>query len=126
MAQIMNLTKFLRKELQDKLEQGKVDSLAVQVISLIHFAQLSGWEVVNGNVKKGFKRYNPETWNDEFMSLQNMQLSYNYEHYYFMSQYDRVVHKDKKIVSRISMQYNKRTSKQLTTQLKWLKFMKEE
>lgn len=53
------LTQFLRKDLQEKLESGVVNSLRVQLESLNHFARQLGYKPVggNGNFKNGFRKY---------------------------------------------------------------------
>lgn len=120
-----NLTQFLRKDLQEKLEAGKVNSIIVQTVALIHFAQQLGYEPVNGDVRKGFKGY-VELYNQyTFKSLHDMQQWYNLGIGHFMGLKDLKEWYSMKIVSRISLQYNKRTSKQLTSELHWLKFIKE-
>lgn len=126
----MNIQKQ-RELLQEMLVSGKLDSLSVQVIALNIFANSIGYEAVNGDVRKGFVGYDHKTWNvTHNISLENMQYKYNHNTNHkvgewFISQAERQKKAEKRIVNRISLQYNKRTLKQLTTQLKWLKFMKE-
>lgn len=120
-----------RELLQQLLGEGKIDSLSIQVIALNIFANSMGYEAVNGDIRKGFVGYDHDTWNvTHNISLENMQYKYNHNTNpkvgeWFISQAERQKKAEKRIVSRISLQHNKRTTKQLTTQLKWLKFMKE-
>lgn len=117
--------------LQQLLEEGKIDSLSVQVIALNVFANSIGYKSVNGDVRKGFIGYDHKTWNvTHNISLEEMQYKYNHITNHKQGEWFTYEHlqnmKQKRIVSRISLQYNKRTSKQLTTQLYWLKFIKED
>jgi hypothetical protein len=120
-----------RKFIQQLLEEGQLDTLSVQVIALNIFANSIGYKAVDGDVRKGFVGYDHDTWNvTHNLSLENMQYKYNHNTNpkvgeWFVSQAERQKKAEKRIVIRISLQYNKRTSKQLTTQLSWLKFMKE-
>ena len=119
-----NLTQFLRKELQHKLEQGELSSLAVQAISLIHFAEHLAnspdyWVPVSKDIRKGFTR--KSYGKHYFMSLESMQRFYNRS----MIGQDKWKEMDFKIVQRVSIQYHKRTTKQLSSELQWLKFVKE-
>lgn len=121
-----NMTQFLRKELQEKLEDGKISSLAVQVISLIHFAESIGYKPVDNNIRKGFVGYDHKTWNTtNHISLSDMQQKYNIAPNIFIPTNEPGERKSKKIVNRISIQYHKRTTKQLSSELHWLKFVKE-
>lgn len=126
----MNIQKQ-RELLQELLVSGKLDSLSVQVIALNIFANSIGYEAINGDVRKGFVGYDHKTWNvTHNISLEEMQYKYNHNTNpkvgeWFISQAERQKKAEKRIVNRISIQYNKRTSKQLTTQLYWLKFVKE-
>jgi len=121
-----------RDLLQHLLEEGKIDSLSIQVIALNIFANSIGYKAVDGDVRKGFVGYDHDTWNvTHNISLENMQYKYNHNTNpkvgeWFISQTERQKKAEKRIVNRISLQYNKRTSKQLTTQLKWLNFVKED
>lgn len=125
----MNIQKQ-RELLQELLVSGKLDSLSVQVVALNIFANSIGYKAVDGDIRKGFIGYDHKTWNvTHNISMENMQYKYNHitshkQGKWFIYE-DLQNMKQKRIVSRISLQYNKRTSKQFTTQLKWLKFMKE-
>ena len=120
-----------RQFIQELLESGKLDSLSVQVIALNMFANSIGYTPVDGDVRKGFVGYDHETWNTTHnISLEDMQYKYN--HYpnpkageWFMKVAERQKKTENRIVDRISLQHNKRTTKKLTTQLYWLKFVKE-
>lgn len=109
-----------RDFLQQLLEEGKIDSLSVQVIALNRFANSLGYKAVDGDVRKGFfcnptKTSIVSKATTKFVSLQWMQNKHNFSWA-----------TGTKIVKRVSIQYNKRTNKKLTTQLCWLKFIKEE
>lgn len=118
--------------IQQLLEEGQLDSLSVQVIALNRFANSIGYKAVEGDVRKGFVGYDHKTWNvTHNISLEDMQYKYNHNTNpkvgeWFISQAERQKKAEKRIVNRISLQYNKRTSKKLTTQLHWLNFIKEE
>ena len=121
-----------RKFIQQLLEEGQLDSLSVQVIALNRFANSIGYKAIGGDIRKGFVGYDHKTWNvTHNISLEDMQYKYNHNTNpkvgeWFISQAERQKKAEKRIVNRISLQYNKRTSKQLTTQLKWLNFVKED
>lgn len=119
-----------RQLLQDLLFEGKLDSLSVQVIALNLFANSIGYKAVNGDVRKGFVGYNHKTWNvTHNISLEEMQYRFNHGLYPWESTVPNKIREEKnskRIVNRISLQYNKRTTKQLTTQLEWLNFVKED
>lgn len=118
-----------RQLLQDLLVEGKLDSLSVQVIALNLFANSIGYKAVNGDIRKGFVGYDHKTWNvTHNISLEEMQYRFNHGLYPWESTVPNKIREEKnskRIVNRISLQYNKRTTKQLTTQLSWLQFMKE-
>lgn len=126
----MNIQKQ-RQLLQDLLVEGELDSLSVQVIALNVFANSIGYKAVNGDIMKGFVGYDHDTWNvTHNISLEDMQYKYNHNTNpkvgeWFVSQAERQKKAEKRIINRISLQYNKRTDKKLTTQLHWLKFVKE-
>lgn len=121
-----------RQLLQDLLVEGKLDSISVQVVALNVFANSLGYKAVNGDVRKGFVGYDHDTWNvTHNISLEDMQYKYNHNSNpkkgeWFVTFEEQQKKNEKRIVSRVSLQYNKRTSKKLTTQLQWLKFIKEE
>lgn len=119
-----------RDFLQQLLEEGKIDSLSVQVIALNIFANSIGYKAVNGDVRKGFVGYDHKTWNvTHNISLEEMQYRFNHGLYPWESTVPNKIREEKnskRIVNRISLQYNKRTTRQLTTQLYWLKFVKED
>lgn len=118
-----------RDLLQQLLEEGKIDSLSIQVIALTIFANSIGYKAVDGDIRKGFmKKWVQNVPKDgriisykrvAFMSLQKMQVQYN-------SPFSKAFKTEDMIVNRISLQYNKRTSKKLTSELHWLKFIKED
>lgn len=118
-----------RQLLQDLLVEGKLDSISVQVIALNIFANSIGYEAVNGDIRKGFVKHWMQNVPKEngilsykrtrFMSLIKMQEEHN-------TPFSTIFKRDYKVVSRVSLQYNKRTTNKLTTQLKWLKFIREE
>lgn len=126
----MNIQKQ-RELLQELLVSGKLDSLSVQVIALNIFANSIGYEAVNGDVRKGFVGYDHNTWNvTHNISLEEMQYKYNHNTNpkvgeWFISQAERQKKAEKRIVNRISLQYNKCTNKKLTSELYWLKFVEE-
>lgn len=124
----MNI-KEQRQILENLLVDGKLDSLSVQVIALNVFASSIGYEAVNGDIRKGFVGYDHDTWNvTHNISLEDMQYRYNHGLPVWLSRVPegiRLEKQSKRVLDRISLQYNKRTSKQLTTQLSWLQFMKE-
>lgn len=119
-----------RQLLQDLLVEGKLDSLSVQVIALNVFANSLGYKAVNGDIRKGFVGYDHDTWNvTHNLSLEDMQYKYNYGLPVWLSRVSegiRLEKQSKRVLERVSLQYNKRKSKQLITQLQWLKFIKEE
>ena len=119
-----------REFIQQLLEEGQLDSLSVQVIALNRFANSIGYKAVDGDVRKGFVGYDHKTWNvTHNISLEEMQYSFNHGLYPWESTVPNKIREEKnskRIVSRVSLQYNKRTTKQLTTQLEWLNFVKED
>ena len=119
-----------REFIQQLLEEGQLDSLSVQVIALIRFANSIGYKAVDGDVRKGFVGYDHKTWNvTHNISLEEMQYRFNHGLYPWESTVPNKIREEKnskRIVNRISLQYNKRTTKQLTTQLEWLNFVKED
>lgn len=119
-----------REFIQQLLEEGQLDSLSVQVIALNIFARSIGYEAVNGDIRKGFVGYDHKTWNvTHNISLEEMQYRFNHGLYPWESTVPNKIREEKnskRIVNRISLQYNKRTTKQLTTQLEWLNFVKED
>lgn len=125
----MNIQKQ-RELLQELLVSGKLDSLSVQVIALNIFSNSIGYEAVNGDIRKGFVGYYHKTWNvTHNISLEEMQYRFNHGLYPWESNVPNKIREEKnskRIVNRISLQYNKRTTKQLTTQLEWLNFVKED
>lgn len=118
-----------RKFIQQLLEEGQIDTLSVQVIALNIFARSIGYEAVNGDIRKGFVGYDHKTWNvTHNISLEEMQYRFNHGLYPWESTVPNKIREEKnskRIVNRVSLQYNKRTTKQLTSQLQWLKFIKE-
>ena len=125
----MNIQKQ-RELLQELLVSGKLDSLSVQVVALNIFANSIGYKAVDGDVRKGFVGYDHKTWNvTHNISLEEMQYRFNHGLYPWESTVPNKIREEKnskRIVNRISLQYNKRTTKQLTTQLEWLNFVKED
>lgn len=119
-----------REFIQQLLEEGQLDSLSVQVIALNRFANSIGYKAVDGDVRKGFVGYDHKTWNvTHNISLEEMQYRFNHGLYPWESTVPNKIREEKnskRIVNRISLQYNKRTTKQLTTQLEWLNFVKED
>ena len=119
-----------REFIQQLLEEGQLDSLSVLVIALIRFANSIGYKAVDGDVRKGFVGYDHKTWNvTHNISLEEMQYRFNHGLYPWESTVPNKIREEKnskRIVNRISLQYNKRTTKQLTTQLEWLNFVKED
>ena len=119
-----------RKFIQQLLEEGQLDSLSVQVIALNRFANSIGYKAVDGDVRKGFVGYDHKTWNvTHNISLEEMQYRFNHGLYPWESTVPNKIREEKnskRIVNRVSLQYNKRTTKQLTTQLEWLNFVKED
>ncbi len=120
-----------RDLLQQLLEEGKIDSLSVQVIALNLFAKSVGYKAVGGDVRKGFVGYDHDTWNvTHNISLENMQYKYNHNTNpkvgeWFIFQTERQKKAEKRIVNRISLQYNKRTSKKLTSELYLVEFVND-
>lgn len=122
----MNIQKQ-RELLQELIVSGKLDSLSVQAIALNIFANSIGYEAVNGDIRKGFVGYDHKTWNvTHNISLEEMQYRYNHITNHKQGEWftyeDLQNMKQKRIVSRISIQYNKKLGK-LKTQLYWLKFL---
>lgn len=114
-----------RELLQQLLEEGKVDSLSVQVIALNIFANSMGYKAVDNDPRKGFYWYTRSAFlptKVHFCSLVQMQSCYNRGFRTLRTSGHKVV--GNKIVERISLQYNKKLGK-LTTELHWLKFTKE-
>ena len=114
-----------REFLQQLLEEGKIDSMSIQVIALNTFAKSIGYKAVGGDVRKGFVGYDHDTWNvTHNISLEEMQSCYNRGFRTLRtSAANKVV--GNKIVERISLQYNKKLGK-LTSELYWIKFTKED
>ncbi len=113
-----------RELLQQLLEEGKIDSLSIQVIALNIFANSIGYKAVGGDVRKGFVGYDHDTWNvTHNISLEEMQSCYNRGFRTLRTSAHKVV--GDKIVERISLQYNKKLGK-LTSELYWIKFIKED
>ncbi|WAW11397.1 hypothetical protein vBAcePPAc_0020 [Aeromonas phage vB_AceP_PAc] len=113
-----------RELLQELLISGKLDSLNVQVIALNLFANSIGYKAVNGNIRKGFVGYDHDTWNvTHNISLEDMQSCYNRGFRTLRTSIHKIV--GDKVVERISLQYNKKIGK-LTSELYWLKFVKED
>lgn len=112
-----------RQFIQEMLESGKLDSLSAQVIALNIFANTIGYSSVDGDIRKGFLLPDVDHGNMH-MSLVEMQSCYNHGYRNLRTSAHKIV--GKKVVERISLQYNKRTNKKLTTQLEWLKFIKED
>ena len=119
-----------REFIQQLLEEGQIDTLSVQVIALNIFANSIGYKAVDGDVRKGFVGYDHKTWNvTHNISLEEMQYRFNHGLYPWESTVPNKIREEKnskRIVNRISLQYNKRTTKQLTTQLDWLNFVQED
>ncbi|QDB73976.1 hypothetical protein [Aeromonas phage 4L372D] len=119
-----------RKFIQQLLEEGQIDTLSVQVIALNIFANSIGYKAVDGDIRKGFVGYDHKTWNvTHNISLEEMQYRFNHGLYPWESTVPNKIREEKnskRIVNRVSLQYNKRTTKQLTTQLEWLNFVKED
>lgn len=116
-----------RQLIQELLESGKLDSLSVQVIALNIFANSLGYNAVNGDIRKGFSKYYHPSFSvtrRDFCSLEEMQSCYNRGYRNLLTSAHKVV--GDKTVERVSLQYNKRTNKNFTTQLEWLKFIKED
>lgn len=115
-----------RPLLQELLESGELDSLSVQIIALNRFANSIGFKAVNGDVRKGFSEYSRPAFSvtrQVFCSLEEMQSCYNRGFRTLRTSTHKVV--GDKIVERISLQYNKKLGK-LTSELHWLKFVKED
>lgn len=111
-----------REFLQQLLEEGQLDSLSVQVIALNRFANSIGYKAINGDVRKGFVetafKYTNNFVLPKFISLEYMQSCYNHGYLNIRTSRFKIPRvTGAKIVERISLQYNKRTSKKLTTQL---------
>ncbi|ULG01410.1 hypothetical protein phiA019_0063 [Aeromonas phage phiA019] len=119
----MNI-KEQRQLLENLLVDGKLYSLSVQAIALNVFANSIGYEAVNGDIRKGFIGYDHDTWNvTHNISLEDMQSCYNRGFRTLRTSAHKVV--GDKVVERISLQYNKKIGK-LTSELCWLKFVKED
>lgn len=113
-----------RKLIKQLFEEGKLDSLGVQVIALNLFAKSIGFNAVNGDVRKGFVASDAFVdFNFTNMSLEEMQHCYN--HGYRNIKTSNCTVFGNRVVEKISLQHNKRTNKKLTTQLKCIKFVKE-
>lgn len=110
-----------RDLLQQLLEEGKIDSLSIQVIALNIFANSIGYKAVDNDPRKGFYWYTLPAFlptKVHFCSLVQMQSCYNRGF--------RTLHTStNKVVERISLQYNKKLGK-LTSELYWIKFIKED
>lgn len=114
-----------REFLQQLLEEGKLDSLSVQVISLNRFANSIGYKAVDNDPRRGFSKYSRPAFSvtrQDFCSLEEMQSCYNRGFRTLRTSIHKIV--GEKIVERISLQYNKKLGK-LTSELYWLKFVKE-
>lgn len=107
-----------REFIQELLEQGKLDSLSVQVISLVRFANQMGWKAVNNDPRKGF--YPEQTKTSYLSRTVTKYISLNV----MIGRYNKCCYSEVKIVERIGLHYNKKTGK-LFTQKHWLKFVKE-
>ena len=112
-----------RKFIQQLLEEGQFGSLSVQVIALNRFANSIGYKAVDNDPRKGFKTYIAALGEIFYKSLEDMQKTYNQGYF---SAVPYVGFTEYKVVTRISLQYHKRTTKQLSSQLHWLKFVKED
>ena len=114
----MNIQKQ-RELLQELLVSGKLDSLSVQVVALNTFANSIGYRSVDGDVRKGFF-CNPTKTSivsksiTKFVSLEWMQSKHNFSWA-----------TGTKIIKRVSLQYNKRTSKKLTSELYLVEFVND-
>ena len=112
-----------RKLVQQLLEEGKLDSLGVQIIALILFTKSIGYSAVRGDIRQGFVASESFVdFNFTNMSLEEMQSCYNHGYRNLKNSNSTVF--GNKVVERISLQYNKKIGK-LTTQLKGLNFVKE-
>lgn len=111
-----------REFIQELLEQGKLDSLSVQVISLVRFANQMGWKAVNNDPRKGF--YKKQTNTSYLSRAVTKRTSLSAMMGYYNNCYHFGVYSKMKIVERIGLHYNKKTGK-LFTQKHWLKFVKE-
>ena len=115
-----------RQLLQELLESGELNSLSVQVISLLRFAESMGYMAVSNDPRKGFSKYRRTVFSatmQDFCSLNEMQSCYNRGFRTLRTSAHKVT--GVKIVERISLQYNKKLGK-LTTELVLLKFVKED
>ena len=113
-----------RDLLQQLLEEGKIDSLSIQVIALNIFANSIGYKAVDGDIRKGFVGYDHDTWNvTHNISLEEVQSYYNRGFRTLRTSAHKVV--GDKIIERISLQYIKKFGK-LTSELHWIKFTKED
>lgn len=109
-----------RQLLQELLESGELNSLSVQVISLLRFAESIGYKAVDNDPRKGFVGYDHHSGK---VSLSQMQSLYNRNCKTLRLSANKVF--GHKVVERISLQYNKKLGK-LTTELVLLKFVKED
>lgn len=117
----MNIQKQ-RKLLQELLVNDKLLSLDIQVIALNLFANSIGYKAVNGDIRKGFIQV---LYGFCHISLEEMQSLYNRGFRNLKTSGNEV--DGVKVVERISLQYNKhKRYGKLTTQLFWLKFVKED
>lgn len=122
-----------REFIQQLLEEDQLDSLSVQVIALNIFANSLGYKAVNGDVRKGFSKYSRLAFSasrQDFCSLEKMQYKYNHnanpkEGKWFVTEEEMLKNRERRIVDRVSIQYNKKLGK-LTSELRWLKFIKED
>lgn len=107
-----------REFIQELLEQGKLDSLSVQVISLVRFANWNSYAAVDNDPRKGFYNY--------YGIFKGQPVKHFYSFNFMVRQYNNCQHNIKcnKILERIGLHYNKKTGK-LFTQKHWLKFVKE-
>lgn len=108
-----------REALQDLLVSGVLTSVQVQIISLVYFAKQFGYKPVNGDIRKGFfysRKQN--TGFPSFISLADIQTSYNYRPVLMGLLGD----KSCTIVEEISLQYHKRTTREISSQKQYLKF----
>lgn len=117
--------------LQELLESGEIDSLSVQVIALNRFANSIGYKAIGGDIRKGFVAVDLKYKNNfvlpTFISLEYMQSCHNHGYLNIRTSRLKIPRvTGAKIVERISLQYNKRTTKQLSSQLHWLNFVKED
>lgn len=117
--------------LQELLESGELDSLSVQVITLNRFANSIGYTAVDNDPRRGFVATAFHNQNyfvlPKFISLEYMQSCYNHGYLNVRTSRLKIPRvTGYKVLERVSLQYNKRTSKKLTSELYWLKFVKED